>query len=142
MFIVLLFGIFACSKGSSLSPDSAMSPSPDVPSFGIELIDGSDALELVIGVLRTAAGYDVTVSVPEGSRANDVFFNLTYDSGELSPGDVIFAGALGESIDLAITSIAGEVTVGISRIRSSGEPLAAVEGVLVTVHFESGALEG
>jgi hypothetical protein len=67
---------------------------------------------------------------------NDLFFKVSYDPAVLSPAGVDFAGVLGKSIDLAVTSVAGEVAVGSSRIRNAGDSEVSVTGRIATLRFK------
>ncbi len=134
ILVPLVIVAFACSNGSMQSP----SVSGDPPSgFKLDGVRGAAALPLSLAVSETAPGFEVSVELASPVATDDVYFKICYDASKVNPAGVEFHGALGESIDLAITTIPGEVAAGTSRIREIGDSPAMISGLIATLKFEN-----
>lgn len=134
ILLPLIIVAFACSNGSMQKP----SVSGDPPSgFKLDGVRGTAALPLSIAVSESAQGFEVSIELASPAATDDVFFKIAYDANKVNPTGVEFHGALGDSIDLAITSVPGEVAVGTSRIREAGETPANISGLIATLKFEN-----
>jgi len=138
VLILSLAAAFACSRGGSMQ---APSPEADGGFSLVNLRDGS-ALPLDLAASPSAGGVDLTVSTRGEVRADEFLFGIVYDATRYTPGAVTFAGALGESVDLAVTDRPGRVDIGTSRIRNAGDPVGTASGVVARAHFEGRAYAG
>lgn len=138
ILLLLVFAAIACGKNSA----PTNTPSAEKSSgFELDGVRGTASLPLSLAAAETASGYEIGIDLSAEAEANDVFFKVKYDPAAVSPAGVDFHGALGESIDLAITSVPGEVAVGTSRIREAGDGPVRISGVIATLRFENRAFD-
>ncbi|MEP0813709.1 MAG: hypothetical protein HRF49_03465 [bacterium] len=131
VFIVLFLALTACG-GSERNVN--MSYGGGSLAFLIDQSGSPSKLPLAAGVEESSSGVVVTVSTSEVTT-NEIFFKLNYDASRFNPKNVEFTGAMGKSVDIAITDVPGCVDVGTSRIRNREDAGISVRGDIVRIHF-------